>query len=70
VFIENLLTRINPPDKGGQAGNSKLQISNTKQITITEIQNPKRENDGEAQSLIQEGSELNFFHQFLKIKMI
>jgi len=37
---------------------------------VTEIQNPKRENDDEAQSLIQEANELNFFHQFLKIKMI
>ena len=26
-------------------GNSKLQISNAKQITMTEIQNPKREYD-------------------------
>jgi len=34
------------PDKpfiGGQAGNSKPQISNPKQITMTKIQNPKRE---------------------------
>jgi|GEM_PF-2891434 hypothetical protein len=29
----------------GQAGNSKLQITNAKQITMTKIQNPKREYD-------------------------
>jgi hypothetical protein len=69
------LTRINPPEvypplEGGQAGwrnagipfnrgNSKLQISNAKQITMTEIQNPKREYDAdEAQGLIQETNEL------------
>jgi len=35
------LAWINPPKGGGQAGNAKSQISNTKQITMTEIQNSK-----------------------------
>ena len=35
----------NKLSRGGQAGNSKSQISNTKQIRMTEIQNPKREYD-------------------------
>jgi hypothetical protein len=50
------LTRVNPPKGGGQAGwsdaeipiyreNSKSQISNTKQITMTEIQNSKHAQD-------------------------
>jgi hypothetical protein len=35
----------NPPKGGGQAGNSKSQISNSKQITMTEIQNLKQTYD-------------------------
>jgi len=30
-----------PPERGGQAANSKSQISNSKQIPMTEIQNLK-----------------------------
>jgi hypothetical protein len=33
------------PSRGGQAENSKAQISNTKQITMTEIKNPKHAQD-------------------------
>jgi len=57
------LTRINPPKVGGQAGNSKSQISNTKwfdklttlsqvegQITMTEIQISKHLHDFQQQA--------------------
>jgi hypothetical protein len=40
------------PSKGEQAGNNKLQISNIKQITMTEIRNPKHSQDTEKRTIL------------------
>jgi hypothetical protein len=50
ISVYRPLTRTSPPEagkpsRGGQAENSKAQISNTKQITMTEIKNPKHAQD-------------------------
>ena len=41
-WVFYLLTRMNPPKGGGQAGKYKSQIPNNKQITMTEIPNNKQ----------------------------
>jgi len=46
-IFDFLIYQHNPdkPSRGGQAGNSKTQTSNNKQIAMTKIQNLKREYD-------------------------
>jgi hypothetical protein len=58
------------PPQGGQAGNSKSQIPNSKKITITEIQNSKHENDLEERTFQFAEADLNSDSMFRSLNIV